>query len=138
MALYFSSMDSNTVLLTIGVAIYLIIYWRKGGNQASTDANTSLKSVADARKMEIDDLKERVSTCEKLHRENLTERGRMQGIIEEKDKRIVVLESVDISRNPVIVSFIENSAKREERILDAMKQISDFMQKLNTHMETKA
>lgn len=127
-------MDSNTLLIFLGMVVGIFVYWRKGGNQASTDANASLKTVADARKMEIDDLKERVTTCEKLHRENLTERGRMQGIIEEKDKRITILESVDISRNPLIMKFIESSGKREDKILESLQKISTFLQQLNDGM----
>lgn len=129
--------DFQTIVTTIAIIAGLVIYWRKGGNQASSEANASLLQLVAANKEQINQLQTRVETCEGLHRTNLGEIGRLKGIIEEKDKRISVLESVDIGKNPALMKFIENSAQREEKILTALQKVADFMGQINQHFETQ-
>lgn len=132
-------MDANTVVLTIGMIVGLVVYWKKGGNQASSDANVALKQVADAQKMEIEQLKERVTVCEGLHRENLSEVGRLKGVSEEKDKRIAILESVDITRNPSFLDFMQKLTKTStdtEVFMMTFKDLPQVMMNINASLQS--
>lgn len=131
-------MDANTALLIIGFIGYAVVNWKKGGNQASADVIALYKA--------------RDEVQDKQHKENkdqinyLTgEVGRLRGLIEEKDKRIATLEQVDISRNPVMLQFIEKinkSADENAAFINGFKdlpsimiEIKTFMSNINAHME---
>lgn len=134
----FSQMDANSVLIFIGMIAGMYVYWRKGGNQASSEIISMYKARDEIQDKERKEMRDSIS--------NLTgEVGRLKGLIEEKDKRIAILESVDIQRNPVMAKFIkrmEGAAEESEAFMMAFKdmpqilgEIKTFMEKINAHME---
>lgn len=135
-------MDTNSVLLFVGMVAGLFIYWKKGGVQASNEIIAMYKA-----RDELQD-KERKEMSKQLH--EMTEKiGRLSGIIEEKDKRIKILESVDITRNPAMLKFMEYLTKVAERseqymdftekesnqVMGILVEIKTFMGNINQHME---
>lgn len=138
-------------LTLIVVIAGVIVYAKKGGNKASSEANIALLQVADANKLQIEQLQKRVEVCEGLHRENLGEIGRLKGVNEEKDKRISILENVRATLDPETAkilayigtvaknseSFMANSQAREDKILAALERVGNFMESLTQRMEEK-
>lgn len=144
-----SYMDLVTVssfITPVAVIAGVLVFWVKGGNQASTE-------VLETYKLQVEQLKERVSTCEELHRQNLSNIGKLEGMMSTKDDRIVYLETVLKDRNPETTKFMEhisgiaNEGKtfmREQS--EWMKQsierdkilseILTFMRQLNSHFPT--
>lgn len=139
-------MDNNTfqtILMLVGLCGGVYAMWKRSGNQVITE-------VLKAYEIQVKQLKERVETCEGLHRENLNERGKMQGVIQEKDKRIAVLEAIATNKNPEMNDFMmyitrvakssETYMKESEKFMqvlpDVLTEIKDFMHKLNQHMIT--
>lgn len=114
-------------LIVLGM---IFTYWRKGGNAAAESANVSLLQLAEANKAEIASLTKRIETCEGLHRTNLSERGKLEGQISEKDKRIAILESVSLDKNPQTMEFMKS-------ISSLMQEILTFMQEINSHLVEK-
>ena len=129
------------VLMAVTMIAGIFVYWRKGGNSASFEAIKTLREVADASKDQINQLKERVTTCEELHRENLSKVGKLEGMVQEKENRVSYLENLIKERNPESIKFMEYMSKignaMEKYIADyqslpgILKEIKDFMQALN-------
>lgn len=128
-------MDVNTLISVVALAASLFVYWRKGGNQASNEANAALLQVNQANKLQIEALQKDVAGLQERERSHIGEIGRLKGVIEEKEKQIAILQSVDLSKNPQLMKFIENSAAREEQTLQALKNIAEFMNKITVHFE---
>lgn len=99
-------------LITIGVAGIFALFsalsgfftWRNGTAQVSD-------SVINTYKAKVEQLEERVTSGEKQHKESIEEIGRLKGILEEKDKRISVLESVDLKKNPEFTQFMKDTTE---------------------------
>lgn len=136
--LIFSQMDFNSVLLTVGMLVTLVAFWKKGGNQASSDVIAMYKARDEIQDKERKEMRDSISAL-------TGEVGRLKGLIEEKDKRIAILEGVDINKNPVMAKFIkrmENAAEESEAFMNAFKdmpqilsEIKTFMGAINAHLE---
>lgn len=122
---------SGIILAASGI----YVFWKKGGNQASSDANVALLQLHQANKIQIEQAQKDILGLQDRERKHLGEIGRLNGVLEEKDKQIAVLQTVDITKNPMMLKFIENSAMREEKILNALTNIGTFMQNINKHFE---
>lgn len=131
-------MDVNSVLIFVGIVAGLIVYWKQGGNKASADVIAMYKARDEIQDKQRKELSDQVNAL-------TGEVGRLRGLMEEKDKRIQILESVDINRNPVMAKFIkrmETAAEESETFMSAFKdmpqilsEIKTFMEKINAHME---
>lgn len=142
-------MDANTWVMLIGIAVGLVVYWKKGGNQASSDANSALMQVTSANKLQIEQMSDKIKGLEDRERLNLGEIGRLNGVVSEKEARIKILENVRATLDPETAkiltyigsvaknseSFMTKSDGREDAILKALTRISEFMQKINDHMD---
>lgn len=135
-------MDANTLLLFAGMIAGIFVYWKKGGNQASVDVISMYKARDEVQDKDRKEMRDQISTM-------TGKIGRLEGIIEEKDKRIKILENVDITRNPVMLKFMEYITKVTERsekymdftekesqqIMSILVEIKTFMGSINQHME---
>ena len=130
MAVIFSPMDANTVLLFIGMIVGIFVYWKKGGNQATTEVLAIYKS-----RDELQD-KQRTEMMDQIH--TLTgEVGRLNGILSEKEARIKILESVDVGRNPVLMQFMEKLTKTaldSEIFMAGFKDLPQMLNEINTSL----
>lgn len=131
-------MDVNSIMTWVLIIVGIVAYWKKGGNDAANNANSSLLQVAQANKMQIDQLIDKVKGLEERERMHLGDIGRLKGQIDEKDKTISILRTVDVSKNPVIMKSIQDSEKREERILVVLEQLMPLMKKMEQHFDGEA
>ncbi len=115
-------MDANTFLIGFGMLVGAIVYWRKGGNKASNEANTALLQLNETSRLQMDTMKASIKGLEDREREQGKEIGRLQGILSEKEKQIAILQSVDIGKNP--------------QLMNVLTEIKDFMHNINVHMQT--
>lgn len=142
MQLSLSAMDGNSVLIFVGMVAGLYVYWKRGGVQASGEVISMYKARDELQDKERKEMRTQIS--------DMTGKiGRLEGIIEEKDKRIKVLESVDISRNPVMLKFMEYltkvadrsekymdfTEKESQQVMSILAEIKTFMGNINSHME---
>jgi hypothetical protein len=86
---------------------------------------TVTRDVIETYKTRIDQLEQRVSICESLHRDNLGEIGRLKGVSEEKDKRITILESVDLKRNPELLIFMKETTEALTSVKNFFNDLGD-------------
>lgn len=145
-------MDASTAQAIFAITLVIggvVVYWRKGGNQATADANAALLQVTQANKMQIEQAQRDIAGLQERERANVQEIGRLNGVISEKDKQISILQSVDISKNPAFLKFMtytmqvaerseefmNKSSQREDKMLAAITSVGDFMQKINAHFE---
>ncbi len=132
MALLLPSMDFNSVLLFVGMVAGLFVYWRTNGNKASAEVLSIYKN-----RDELQD-KQRKEMMEQVH--TLTaEVGRLNGVLSEKENRIKILESVDISRSPVMMQFMEKLNKTADEsavFMLTFKDLPQMMQNINTSLAT--
>lgn len=139
MSLYLTSMDANAVLMTFGMVIGLFIYWRQGGNKASSEVLAIYKN-----RDELQD-KQRKEMSDRIH-ELTQEVGRLNGVLSEKEARIKILESVDVSRSPVLMQFMEKLNKSADEsalfmltfkdLPQMMQKVNDSLQKIDAHLVT--
>lgn len=132
-------MDFNSVLLTVGLIAGIFVYWRKGGNQASAEVLAMYKARDELADKERIEMKEKISTM-------TGEIGKLKGILEEKNKRIDLLEAVVQGRNPEMVKFMQDLtkvSKESEAFMTSFKdlpailgEIKTFMHNINQHMES--
>lgn len=124
-------MDANTLLLFVGMIAGIFVYWRKGGNQATSEVLSMYKS-----RDELQD-KQRKEMMEQVH--TLTaEVGRLNGILSEKEARIKILESVDVGRNPAIMQFMEKLNKTADEsalFMLSFKDLPQMMANINTNLQ---
>ncbi len=135
--------DLPSYITPVIVLAGVIVFWAKGGNQASSE-------VLEAYKLQVEQLKDRVSTCEELHRQNLSTTGKLEGMMNVKDDRIVYLETVLKDRNPETENFMKYltgvaargeafMTEQAERLKQSMErdkilaEILNFMQQINSH-----
>lgn len=133
-------MDANTLLLFVGMLTGIFVYWKKGGNQASAEVLAMYKARDELNDKEREDMKNRIHVL-------TGDVGKLRGIIEEKNKRIDLLESIVQGRNPEMLKFMQDLTKSARESEDFMKSFKDvpqilgeiktFMHSINTHMETQ-
>lgn len=135
-------MDANTLLIFVGMIAGIFVYWKKGGNQASSDVIAMYKARDELQDKDRKEMRDQISSM-------TGKIGRLEGIIEEKDKRIKILESVDIARNPAMLKFMEYitrvtersekymdfTEKESQQIMSILVEIKTFMGNINSHME---
>lgn len=98
------------------VAGACFVFWRSGGNGANAAAIASYKSLHEGDTERLKQLELRVTTCEKLHRDNLEASGRLQGELAATTK---ILQG----RNPEMDTFMKTSMAHIE---SAQKFMSNF------------
>lgn len=120
------------MLLFVGMVAGLFVYWRTNGNKASAEVLSIYKN-----RDELQD-KQRKEMMEQVH--TLTaEVGRLNGVLSEKENRIKILESVDISRSPVMMQFMEKLNKTADEsavFMLTFKDLPQMMQNINTSLAT--
>ncbi len=125
----------------------VIVYWKKGGNKADGDLISRYEARDKLNSTDMTEMKRQIHDQQK-------DIGRLNGILEEKDKQIAILQSVDLTKNNALAEFMkyttgvsqkadgfmEKSSAREDKILLALQEVSvglikigDFMQKINDH-----
>jgi hypothetical protein len=116
----------------------MFIYWKKGGVQATNEVVAMYKARDELQDKERKEMRAQIT--------DMTGKiGRLEGIIEEKDKRIKILENVDIGKNPLLLRFMEKlmkTADESEQFMAAfaelpaiLGEIKTFMESINKHME---
>jgi len=121
-------MDLNSLLLMFGIASGIFLYWKRGGNQANTDILSMYRARDELQDKERKEMKDQIINM-------TTEIGRLTGLIEEKDKRIAILESVDISKNPVI-DKIAKAASESEEFIRAFRDLPRILSEINKSMHS--
>ena len=138
---FFLPMDANTFLLGIGMAAMIFLQWKNGANKAGSETVALYKAR--------DEVQDKESKRKDEQIDKLThEVGKLSGILEEKERRIKTLEQVDISRNPVMLAFMQKltkTAEESETFMVAFKdlpsilgEIKTFMGAINEHMAKQA
>lgn len=128
MPVYSIPMDLNSLLLMFGIASGIFLYWKRGGNQANTDILSMYRARDELQDKERKEMKDQIINM-------TTEIGRLTGLIEEKDKRIAILESVDISKNPVI-DKIAKAASESEEFIRAFRDLPRILSEINKSMHS--
>lgn len=112
-------------LLVIGAA-YVVTYWSKGGNQATTEVITALKEQHEINVKRISQLTQQV--------------GELTGQLQEKDKRISLLETM-VKTTPEQQQYMSEMRKFTEGVAAYMDsstktlgEISVFMHSVNTKL----
>jgi len=136
-------MDTDNLLTLLVLAIGVFVYWRKGGNSAASEVIEMYKNRDTLQDKQLTDIKHQ------LERQT-GEIGRLNGVIEEKDKRLQILEDIAKNRNPEMAEFMryitkvaaesEKRMAKTDEMMAAFEQlpgilveIRDFMQKTNEH-----
>lgn len=139
-----------TVTVIIAAIAGVIVFWRKGGNAASAEANNALLQVAAANKLQMEQMQKDIIGLQERERAQLGEIGMLKGELKAKDAQIAILQSVDISKNPAFLkfmtymtevsqradAFMQKSDGREDKILFALQEVATFMEKINSHFDT--
>ncbi len=102
-------MDANTFLIGFGMLVGAIVYWRKGGNKASNEANTALLQLNETSRLQMDTMKASIKGLEDREREQGKEIGRLQGILSEKEKQIAILAATPSAKK----EFTERGHRKE-------------------------
>jgi beta-N-acetylglucosaminidase len=110
-------------LFFVGFA-YVFTYWKKGGNQASTEVINALKEQHQINADKISQLTKEV--------------GILTGQLKEKNDRITMLESIVQGKNPEQIQYMADMRRFTEGVstymADSIKtlgEISIFMHNLN-------
>lgn len=119
-------MDINTIALLAQGAAMIFFMWRTGANKASGEV--------------INTYKERVVQLSQQVANLTSELGRLNGILQEKDERMKVLEAIATNRNPELEAFMKYMIKvggdAGQYMLWAKNTNTDI-QKLVNEMNTK-
>lgn len=141
-------MDTQTftfiaaVVAVIGTVATAIMTFLRTKSSVSGEVIKNYEVLDRQNKEQLEEWKDRTKKCEDLHRENLEKMGNMKGQL---DTTLNILKD----RNPETTKFMEyltqvaqrsdtfmsNSGAREEKILNALTQISTFMQSINDNMK---
>lgn len=134
-------MDNLLTLFVLAIGVF--VYWRKGGNSAASEVIEMYKNRDTLQDKQLTEIKNQ------LERQT-GEIGRLNGVIEEKDKRLQILEDIAKNRNPEMTKFMEYITKvasesesrmmKQDELMSTfeqlpgiLKEIRDFMQKMNNH-----
>ena len=138
---FFLPMDGNTVLLAIGMVAMAFVQWRTGANKAGTETVAMYKARDEVQDKEA---KRKDEQIDKLTHEVV----KLTGILEEKERRIKTLEQVDISRNPLMLQFMEKLNKTADEsalfmltfkdLPKIMGAINESLMAINEHMAKNA
>lgn len=124
-------MDANTLLIAAGMVGMIFVQWKTGANKAGSE------TVAMYAARDIVQDKENKRKDEQIAR--LThDLGVVTGKLEEKEERIKTLEQVDISRNPILLQFMEKlnkSADESTAFMLTFKDLPAMMGKIATTLQ---
>lgn len=111
----------------IGFLAGAFLYWRTGGMNVS-------KNIIENFKTRVDQLEKDVIRLTKQHQDNVSEIGRLNGVISEKDKYISLLKEVSLDRNPEMKQFVEmmtqatkRNEQRDDRIIKALEGLEKHL-----------
>ncbi len=131
MTLSYFSMDANTVLLGIGMAAMIFMQWKNGTSKAATETVAMYKNRDEVQDKENKRKDEQITKL--TH-----ELGVVSGKLEEKEARIKTLEQVDISRNPMLLQFMEKlnrTADESTAFMLTFKDLPSVMVNINTSLQ---
>lgn len=137
-------LDTPTIVAIVAVCgsiATVIISLRRERSDIDKKNIDSLLTRVSLVENEKDEVKRRLGVCEEKHAKNLEERGKLQGQL---DTALAILKD----RNPETETFMkyltgvakqsqdfmEGSNRRDEKILNALTQIGDFMKSINDHI----
>lgn len=129
-----------TLIAIVGLAAgNFFTNFKTGGSNVSKEVIANYKELQAQLKDEIAAVRKQREDQERHFNEQINtltgQLGQMKGKLEEKEKQIEILQGVDLSKNPAMLKFMQNSDDREGKILEALKQIAEFMGKVNQHFD---
>jgi proline dehydrogenase len=100
----------------------VIVFWRMGGNTASTQVIATYKE-------QVNQLQGQVATLTK-------QVGEMGGILKEKNERIKTLEAIATNRNPEMETFIKKMMNQSEEDATARAAAKDYMERTSRDLHS--
>lgn len=101
-------------MTAIGVLFYAIGQWRQGRTKTDTDAVKNANDVITTYKSRIEQLESDNKRYSENQHKNTQEIGRLQGIVEGKDKDIARMNAILENRNPELTTFMATMIKANE------------------------
>lgn len=123
------------------VAAIVFFQFRRGSSQVSAE-------VINTYKLRVEQLSEDNKTLSKNQHENTSKIGRLEGILEEKNKELTRVQDILKDRNPETQKFMqyltdvaqqsqkymERDDKRSDQLGEIFTEIRDSMRAINQHM----
>lgn len=134
-------MDTNTFVVAVGMIAMIVVQWKTGANKAGAETVAMYKARDEVQDKENKRKDEQIAKL--MH-----DLGVVTGKLEEKEQRIKTLEQVDISRNPMLLQFMEKLNKSADEstafmltfkdLPSMMGRIATTLQALDEHMAKHA
>lgn len=133
-------LQSIPIFTSIGIFVfgvgYLIIQYRKGGNDASEDVLKLREQQVEALKDQIDILNKQTQEFSRKINELTGKVGELTGLLQAREKENEQLRAIILGRNPEVEIFYKEGMRyftESKPIIDSMKT---FMEKMAHHLET--